>query len=261
MGKQRDWADDYTLLCEQCGYPLESLPPDGACPECGKPIRDSLPAARTGSAWQRRPGPRAWLAAGWALLIRPAPLFSRINVGPGSTRWLTRINMCLSGALAAIVPLARTLAGRHWFVPWAPRTSDIPGAAPAWYSLWIVLCIWAAVAALLSLLTWVETLGVRFFNNRRGWRVSRALAWSVCAHASYGWVVGSALLALGWALLDVDIAVARAMNATPLRIRLGDWMALPPALGFFAGMMLFEYRVYQGVRLCRFANTERPARG
>jgi hypothetical protein len=34
-------------------------------------------------------------------------------------------------------------------------------------------------------------------------------------------------------------------------------MALPPVLGFFVGMMIFEYRVYQGVRACRFANSKR----
>ena len=54
--------DDTTLLCERCGYSLEGLPHTHTCPECGVPIRESLPAQRTGSPWQRSPGVRSWLA-------------------------------------------------------------------------------------------------------------------------------------------------------------------------------------------------------
>lgn len=39
-------------LCESCGYNVTGLPPQGCCPECGKPLSDAL--GRCGTAWQRR---------------------------------------------------------------------------------------------------------------------------------------------------------------------------------------------------------------
>ena len=35
--------DEYTLLCERCGYIIEGLPTDNPCPECNRPIALSLP--------------------------------------------------------------------------------------------------------------------------------------------------------------------------------------------------------------------------
>src|SRR5688572_22403275 len=71
VGKARDWTDQYTLLCEGCGYPLETIPQEGSCPECGRLIKSSLASARTGSAWQRRPGIGSWFATAWRVLARP----------------------------------------------------------------------------------------------------------------------------------------------------------------------------------------------
>ena len=41
-------------LCERCGYRITGLPLTGRCPECGTPVRDSLPGGgRQLTAWQR----------------------------------------------------------------------------------------------------------------------------------------------------------------------------------------------------------------
>jgi hypothetical protein len=40
------------LLCEQCGYTLNGLPLEGNCPECGKPIRESVGEHRKLPAWE-----------------------------------------------------------------------------------------------------------------------------------------------------------------------------------------------------------------
>jgi hypothetical protein len=42
------------LLCEECGYEIGGLAREGACPECGGPIENSLPERRHGSPWQQR---------------------------------------------------------------------------------------------------------------------------------------------------------------------------------------------------------------
>lgn len=258
MSKARDWTDQYTLLCEECGYPLESIPAAGACPECGKPIKSSLPSARTGSAWQRKPGVRSWFTTGWNVLTRSGKLFETLGIDLKPSRRLVAVNILLCGAIVASLPTGRLLAGRHWMVPWAPKAGDFVGDSYIWWTLAVTFATWGVVSAILLFLTWVETVGVKFFHTRRGWRATKAVVWSVCAHATYGWIIGALLVVVGWGLIDIDIAVSRLARTTRVGSRFGDWQAVPPAIGFFIGMMIFEFRVYQGMRACRFANTQRP---
>lgn len=258
MGKPRDWTDDHTLLCESCGYVLESLAAGGACPECGRPIRTSLPEARTGTAWQRRRSLGAWWRTAWGVLVAPRRVFGVIDVGAPGAATLVSVNLALAGFFVALVPTARLLAGRDPVVAWAPKAGVLAGDARHWMTLLIAVVLALTVFVGLWVLTWIEIAGVRFFHNRRGWRITRRLAWNVCAHATVGWAVSGALIALGWSLIDFDIMLTSSIRPVTVRSRVGDWMALPPVLGFFVGMMIFEYRVYQGVRVCRFANRRRP---
>src|SRR5450432_208159 len=41
------------LLCEKCGYTLNGLPLTGNCPECGKPIAESIGEHRKLPAWEQ----------------------------------------------------------------------------------------------------------------------------------------------------------------------------------------------------------------
>src|SRR2546423_4326820 len=45
---------EHDILCEGCGYTLNGLPDDGRCPECGKPIAESIGHPRVPPAWERR---------------------------------------------------------------------------------------------------------------------------------------------------------------------------------------------------------------
>jgi hypothetical protein len=46
-------AADNSILCENCGYTLDHLPPSGNCPECGQPISAStVQDGRSPTAWE-----------------------------------------------------------------------------------------------------------------------------------------------------------------------------------------------------------------
>jgi hypothetical protein len=119
----------------------------------------------------------------------------------------------------------------------------------------------AGVGLVLVLLTWIECAGVRFFAARRGWRLTRAGAWQVCAHASAAWGLCGAL-AMG--VLAAYQGVVRVLHVAPsgfldLRPVLPrvEWNSVAlgggTLVGYGLGLLAFEWLVYRGVRACRYA--------
>lgn len=255
--------DDYSPLCEDCGYDLAGLHASGSCPECGRAIARSLPAARTGSAWQQRPGFFAWVRTFWRVLRHPTEEFAR-----------TRIDLRVKGLLAVNLIIGATLAA----APWAGVTTieralrvgffDVEPSfmGPVLVGLLVTVEV-GLVAFVLLALTWVECLGIRFFTRRRGWRLTRAGAWQVCAHASFGWIFCGTLamlfLAAMFSILRLyGVAPGGTLDLAPtLPIRL-DWYQVigvgGPALAYFVGLIIFETLVYKGVNACKFAATIKP---
>jgi len=155
-----------------------------------------------------------------------------VRVETGSGRGLALVNAAAAGAIAAAVPAA------------------------ALRDVGLFLAIGPALAALVFGLTFVETLGIRFWGRVHGFRVTRAVAWSVCGHASYGWVAGGALAGAAWVVGQLDAAgsgytvfgAGRVVVAAPVA-QLGLLV-----LSAVLGMLLFETLTYLGVRRMRYAN-------
>jgi hypothetical protein len=77
----------WPALCEGCGYALVGLRRDQTCPECGRPVVDSLDEAlRPGPAWEHRRELGCFRAAWrtcWTALLRPRRLGASLRILDG----------------------------------------------------------------------------------------------------------------------------------------------------------------------------------
>lgn len=268
------------LLCEQCGYVLEGLSESPAheprgmgavgepmalqearCPECGTPIDRSRPERRDGSPWQKLQGRRfwtpggplrrvwAWLTTNSAMLLYPRATFDRLIVDERRWRSLVLLNTVIAAAIltSPLVAVRDDPLRREFWT--APFTALL---RLSWKAALAVIVVTLA----LLVLTWIEARGVRFFGRARQWRVTRAVAWQVCAHASIGWIMTALLfhvtLQLWFVLSTYTPVITWLMGVTGLD---GSMLALGAVgLALFGGMVWFETLVYVGVRRLKFAN-------
>lgn len=63
------------ILCEGCGYTLNGLPEDSRCPECGKPIVESIGSGRRLTAWDRKRSLGAFLNTSASAILRPTRFY------------------------------------------------------------------------------------------------------------------------------------------------------------------------------------------
>jgi hypothetical protein len=242
------------LLCEDCGYPVADLSPSANCPECARPIQNSLPAARPGSPWQNRRGIRGgfvgWLDTAIRLVRAPRLLFASLRINAVGSNPLLLINLTIAGLIAAA-----PWVGVLWFDP----TRGSADGAILLLRIPLLLAYAAVFAFLFWVLTRVECLGIEFIAKRRGWRLLPAAARQVCAHASYGWILAALALDVGLGATHfLPVAgqkiTGRTVTVEVLNAILSFLPGAPPLLAFLLGLFAFEWLVYIGVRACRWAN-------
>lgn len=221
------------LLCEGCGYVLDGSPRDGPCPECGRPVRDSLPECRPGTPWQQKRGAKTWEATLISMIIRPVATMAALRVPVGGP--ISKHATVLLTINCGMIPVG--------FMPPA-----IIGGQ--WNYVWLLLGLWLLLVAL----TEIEAIGLRFIGRRRGWRVSWALSREICAHASFAW-----LLLMPTAC--VAVAVTHWFKHNDLGVPRTIANAVGWSMWFLPTMLCFETLAYLGVRACKFANADVHARG
>lgn len=240
-------TDEFTLLCETCGYPVEGLPPEGNCPECGRAIRSSLPEARKGTPWDRGPSLRSWLVTGWMVVRRPRQTFEKVRIVGGPLGSLFFCNAAV-GALLAVGPLLLFIRTIGHVQPELGIT-DLSLAVLGPVS-------WAALTGLVVLLTSIERMGLRVIGRAHGWRITPAHTASVCTYASYGWAIAGAFLgAVSLTPLSVEARTLSNLLGTGWQL----WSLSLYPVAALAGLLIFETLVYIGVRRCKFANRMRPS--
>ncbi len=237
---RHDPRDEYTLLCETCGYVLEGLDHAVNCPECGTPIAESLPElVRPGSLWQQSPSFKSLLQTYVLMLSHPCNTLDRVRIDARSSGSLEGWTVLLSASVV-VMPFIVFFVAR---ILKEPNPAGRTLVQDAVMGIVMVGVMFMTACLVLLILTGIERVGIRSFGRIHKRRITSAVATTVCAHASVGWLTGSMLFA----------------SIMLLGLTLGTRPMVGVALFcLLLGLLHFEILVWLGVKRCRYANRERP---
>lgn len=255
MGTDRAWKDEFTLLCERCGYVVEGLPAEGACPECGKPIVESLPERRKALP------PKATCRIARSDLRHPIRALDTMAIEPGCKAHGLELRLLASVAVAlCVVPFTLAIVVYDLKSGTLNDGAIIVGCVAA---LFLLILTWIV----LEVLTRVEAMGLRFLGTRRKVRITKPIAACICARGCAGWLAGACLAHVPlWIAAIVWIAYSgiedHGSYSSPT---LPSWAwpvvefapLLAPA-AMLSGFLFFETFAWLGLRRLKYANRVRP---
>lgn len=181
------------LRCETCGYDLAGLDEDALCPECARPLRDSLTHRRPGSPWQRDPGLGSWMSTTAALLAAPRAFWDDVRVED----WRSWNLMNVNALAVSCMPLLAAL---------------VFGEAPAGIVAWLMTFVGLFIALMITMAI------VRVGRGVRG-----DVAQVAVAHAS-GLLVAGALVFFALVLLRLPNLALFTLPATALSMLTFAWI-------------------------------------
>lgn len=248
MPPAQPWTDEFTLLCERCGYVVEGLATDGACPECGKPIAESLPERRVGTAWQRKPGVVPLLRTWDQSFFHPIQTLDRLDPG-APTRGMIGWTAAVCAGLVSVGIMCPTGVFLLEF-----GIDTIGDAITTILPLILWLCIlYGMVFGLVLLLTEVESRGLVLISRQRETRITTSIARRVCDHGSVGWVICASIVAL--------LGLASTASYLLRDDLMPAWVYLMGLGGMAFGFLFFETFAWLGLRRLKYANRRRPEAG
>ncbi len=245
-----EWKDQYTLLCESCGYILEGLDQSLPCPECAKPITESLPERRVGTHIQCQDASLNSLKTWWMTFRHPLKTLDIMRFNLNDHEGIALINITLS----TTVPVLALFVCSAFI-----SSEDIAIALIAIFLLLPML--WAT----LMFLTAVEAMGLRFLGSRKGFRVTHSISNNIVAHGSVGWVIGGLGSSIGILFIFAPYIITVRIFDMHERTRHNQFLRDLESTGIWLipisillGFLFFEIFAYKGLRRCKYANTLPP---
>lgn len=243
MPKPTLWKDEYTLLCEDCGYIIEDLDESLPCPECGKPITESIPHYNAGSPWQQRRTLTNLIKTWFLTIFRSMYLCRQLNIDSEtatSLLWVglfTGFSVPVIGVIIAIV----FLAIQEGFYP--DSLTSIPIAI-------IIECVFVLMAAIYAAL---GAQRLRYYAYRRGYRIPPNSRWTIVGHASLGLTI--APIGITVAFITAGIMAESNFNDYAMMVQIIlvttaiiGWLSIPIAL------LEFEVLLHMGASAMRYRN-------
>lgn len=230
------------LLCEGCGYHLRGLTRADACPECGRPILESLHSRRQGTPWQQKPSLVAWIDTMRSMLLAPRRFWDTVQI-PDEPSRTSGPNLMLAVVAICIVPGVQ-FAAMLEMMQISYRRADA-----SFFLIWITITI--CILILLWVCIRTEEIGCRVISRVHGWRVPRGAIRAIVDHATVGWAVGAILLI---ALTSTLLIVPRRSDDIYLGIVM-QLMLYTFLASVAIGLIVFETLVYLGLRSMKYANT------
>lgn len=249
--------DEYTLLCERCGYVIEGLPKEGECPECGKPIAESLPERRVGTPWQQNPTAESLVATWWMSLRHPKRTLDVMMIDRTSTRALQRRSLSIVILPGPMLFLMLVVGGHTWL--------------PAWFMVLVSVALPVGMYLLFAMLTNIESSGLQLLGRTRSARMTKEVSQAVTAHGATGWV----LMTIGLSTSFIIGIIAAAFGVRPIPHGEGEFAYYAFGMNYLgdvllhlagylflaaclAGFLFFEWFAWLGLRRCKYANRTRP---
>jgi hypothetical protein len=241
-----DFPEPHDPWCDQCGYNLVAADTQGRCPECGRPVLDSIGShTRQPTAWEVRPSLlnyRAILGQLRQLITRPRTLFFSMPTLTGhaaAQRWLI-FSLAVTAIVALpIVPAMARVLGAEWSI-------DLVSGSLA------MALVWAVFACMM---VGIETAGIATFSRMRGHGVYLSTAAKVTCYSSIllaVWVLCGGLQLVAFTLWNEQLLLApmRRGSVRTHQIILAAALALP----HMVGLLWYELTVYRGIRGVQYAN-------
>ena len=237
--------------CEFCGYNLTMAEPDGRCPECGKPVADSLgDHCRPGVLWERRAEVgllRAWWRCVWDPIRRPRWFARQLNASadPRHHRVFLLIHIvpifaiAYAGAVASLWFVATPAERLHL---WEERTGLLllTFGPISGYSI-------AVIAAAIGL------VATAVLGTWEGWRDGRNLMSRVMPIACYlsgALVIGTTVAALaGVAAILLEAALDKSVPLYSDTIAFAAYFT-----AIFVWFVWYQFLLYLGTNGVRYAN-------